>query len=304
MMSEFPCHPLLFGAIADEVSDGVAVLDGFVVTYINSTLEQMISHSKQGLVGQSFLDFSVIEDKVALTKFCLDWSNGNNRKSSLDVNCTYDAGRSHSPASLHFLRMIGDQWDARTIVIMKSKTEIRAAEKRFTLLEKELHQILDNMPDAFYRTDANGIFTMLSPASKDILGYEPAELVGTSITDLYADEKVRFSVIEKLKQANGKPTNVEATLTHKDGSSVWISTNAYMRFDEHHEFIGIEGISRDSTKRRANEVELYRSANTDHLTGLVNRLFLTSNSPALSSNRPIMRVSWHYSIWIWTDLRR
>jgi diguanylate cyclase (GGDEF)-like protein/PAS domain S-box-containing protein len=273
MMPKLPCDPSLFGAIVDELSDGVAVLDSFAVTYINSTLADMVGHSKADLVGSSFLDVAVMEDKTAFDKFCLDWSDGKDHKSSLDVNCFYDAGKSYAPASLIFLRVDGEQRNTETIVILKSKVEIQTAEKRFALLEKEFHQILDNMPDVFYRTNADGIFTMVSPACKNILGYDPKELIGTKISDLYAEPAARSLTIENLKQANGKPTKVEATLLRKDGTSVWASTNAYMRFDECHEFIGVEGIARDSTKRRANEVELYRSANTDHLTGLANRLF-------------------------------
>ncbi len=277
----------LFSTFSDELSDGLVVLDGFIVTYINSKLAEMTGYLRSDLIGRSILDFVRKEDRESLEVFYLSSINDQPFSSGHEAICLHRDGESHFSGLIKFVRIAGSNAQAQSIGIIKTNIDSHVIEKRYAALEKEFHQILDNMPDVFYRTDAEGVITMISPACKMTMGYEPVELIGTKLADLYADSDVRSRTIEKLRSANGKPINVEATLIHKNGNAVWVSTNAYMRFDEKREFIGVEGIARDSTKRRNNEIDLYKAANTDHLTGLSNRLFFNvelSRAVTQSSN--------------------
>jgi len=76
-----------------------------------------------------------------------------------------------------------------------------------------------------------------------------------------------------LQEGKGQVRHVEACLRHKNGSGVWISTNAYMRLDEQGQTIGVEGIARDITERKTLEDKLTTFARIDDLTQVYNRRY-------------------------------
>ncbi|MCK5614349.1 PAS domain S-box protein, partial [Candidatus Pacearchaeota archaeon] len=51
--------------------------------------------------------------------------------------------------------------------------EVKALKKKLMATERDLRSILDNMPDMFFRTNIEGKILIISPAVKNIQGYEP-----------------------------------------------------------------------------------------------------------------------------------
>ena len=140
--------------------------------------------------------------------------------------------------------------------------------------EQEFRQIIENMPDTFYRTDAEGVLTMASPSCVRILGYPPEEVLGRKLIDFYYEPSGRDEVLAKLAASGGKPIQHDSALRHKDGHRVWVFTHLYARTDEQGNYIGVEGITRESTKRKLDEQRWLYAANHDFLTGLNNRGYL------------------------------
>jgi PAS domain S-box-containing protein len=50
--------------------------------------------------------------------------------------------------------------------------------------EDRYKQMIENSPDLFWEFDENANFTYVSPRIRDLLGYEPEELVGKNAFDL------------------------------------------------------------------------------------------------------------------------
>jgi len=125
--------------------------------------------------------------------------------------------------------------------------------------EREIRTILDNIPDIFYRTNKDGQFIMISNAVKGILGYEPEELIGKRVADLYADPDERSKFLKKLEESGGRINGYEALLKRKDGSYIWVSTNAQYYTDENGNIAGVEGIVRDITEHKKLEDELLKT---------------------------------------------
>ena len=146
-----------------------------------------------------------------------------------------------------------------SIVVFADVTEQMEIAERLRNTEKEFQTILNNMPDVFYRTDAQGFITMISPACIEAIGYTPEELIGTKMVDLYVEPEQRGKILEQLVAAKGKSTQVEAFMKRKDGKIVWISTKAFLRMDENGTPTGVEGIARDLTDKKDLENSL-RSA--------------------------------------------
>ncbi len=126
-------------------------------------------------------------------------------------------------------------------------------EERLRESEEEFRRIVENLQDAFYRADMNGVFTFLSPASERVAGYKPEEGVGRPITMFYADPTKRQEFM-KLMMENGFVNDFQARLVHKDGHIVWVSTSARLYKDKDGGIAGVEGIARDiSDRKKADE---------------------------------------------------
>jgi len=157
----------------------------------------------------------------------------------------------------------------------------------------ELESLLNNLPDVFYRTDMNGAVTLISPSVKEVLGYRPEEMQGKFLKDFYCTPGEREKIVQALIKGNGKASLVEAWLRHKDGSPVWISTNAYVRFDNRHEPMYVEGLARNITERKELESKLEHFAKNDGLTGVLNRrAFLEEVEYQIDISH---RYSWSFS---------
>jgi PAS domain S-box-containing protein len=119
-------------------------------------------------------------------------------------------------------------------------------------------EMVENSQDFFWEFDQDANFTYVSPRIKDLLGYEPEELIGLNAFDLMGDaeaERVRkhFDPIAKKHQPFNHLENVNR---HKDGHTVVIESSGTPIFDAAGEFLGYRGIDRDITLRKRVEEDL------------------------------------------------
>ena len=131
------------------------------------------------------------------------------------------------------------------------------AENKLIDSEKELSQILENMQDTYYRTDIEGRVVRASSSVYELLGYQPSEVQGLKIVDLYVDPNDRQRLLTQLGQTGGKVQDFVAQLRRKDGGIIWVSTNAQY-YVHNGEVKGIEGTTRDITRLKNIEAELQR----------------------------------------------
>jgi len=126
--------------------------------------------------------------------------------------------------------------------------------------ERELRTILDNMQDTYYCTDADGRIVRASGSVTQLLGYAPDEVLGMRLADFYVDTAGREQFQAALKAAGGKVQNHEAALRHRNGSIIWVSTNAQYVLDANGQVMSIEGTTRDVTERKRTEEQLLNIA--------------------------------------------
>lgn len=160
----------------------------------------------------------------------------------------------------------------RDITLKKTEMAELEASKR------ELKSIYEELPDVFYRTDMQGIVTMMSPSCFDIIGYRKEEMLGTPLSSYYETPEGRQRVVQAITDGGGKAKRVEAALKHKDGSVVWISTNAFIRFDSKHQPVSVDGVARDISERKQLEEQLITLSRIDSLTGAYSRSYFMEKS--------------------------
>jgi len=147
---------------------------------------------------------------------------------------------------------------------MEKKPTDKEREQSLKELDEKYYQLFDNLYDVFYQTDVDGKIEFISPSIERTAGYNPDKLLGLNIKDLHIEPENPEKMLKEIF-SNGYVKQFEAPLKKKDGSVVWLSTNAVLLKDDEGNVLGIEGVSRDITERRQSEEALrkaYEELNT------------------------------------------
>ena len=88
---------------------------------------------------------------------------------------------------------------------------------------RERDRTWNNSQDLLIVIDFAGVIHAVNPAWSSVLGYAPAELMGTNVLDLVVPEDRERSTDAMHQAASGVLPNYENRLRHRDGSSRWIA---------------------------------------------------------------------------------
>ena len=135
-----------------------------------------------------------------------------------------------------------EQKDSLNRMVQERTAALRESERKY-------REIFENIIDVFYRTDNEGVIRIVSPSVEQIFGYAPDQVIGKRLAGFYVNPEDRNQFLSVL-QEKGEVKGYEAPLRAKNGSVVWVSTNAQFYRDEHGNILGVQGISRDITDRK------------------------------------------------------
>ena len=133
------------------------------------------------------------------------------------------------------------------------------SELEFKSLEKNIADIIKKTSDIFYRTDNEGKIVWISQSVFRVMGYTPEEVIGKDMSSYYANPEERIRFRQLLEENNGAVRNFEAKMRKKDGSEVWLSTDASYWHDNLGSVAGVEGETRDITPKKEIENALRAS---------------------------------------------
>jgi len=144
------------------------------------------------------------------------------------------------------------------------------------LSENELHfRLLTEMSgDMVTRIGRDGRRTYVSPASIQLLGWRPEELLGTRALHAVnlGDKAGTDSLLAALAAGTLTDQTIAYRAQHRDGHEIWVEANIRTTVDvATGECTGAVIISRDTTERKKIEAGLAALATTDGLTGIANR---------------------------------
>ena len=137
----------------------------------------------------------------------------------------------------------------------ESETELKRTEKTLQQSEERFRILVETTTDWFWEVDENAVYTYSSPKIRDILGYEPEEILGKTPFALMAlEEADRVAHIFAPYATSRRPFKLlENTNVHKDGHLVVLETSGIPIFDVKGVFRGYRGIDRDITERKQAE---------------------------------------------------
>ncbi len=147
--------------------------------------------------------------------------------------------------------------------------EKKKAEKVLQLSEEKFRNIFEQFIDLYFRTEMGGNIILVSPSVKKLTGYDPEELIGHSVTNVYYDPSDRKKFITELKKL-GYVDNFELKLLKKNGEVAEVSVNSCIVFGDDRKPKFIEGVIRNITERKKME-EILREAHDQLEINVQNR---------------------------------
>lgn len=138
-------------------------------------------------------------------------------------------------------------------------TEMRKAQNDLAISEARFSQVAEQSQTVIWELDQVGMYTYISPVAAQVFGYEPAELIGKKyFYELHPDE-FQEEFKEHAMDAFNSLLDIkdfENPIIKKDGSLIWVSSNASPIFDKDKQCIGYRGADIDITKRKLAEEEM------------------------------------------------
>jgi PAS domain S-box-containing protein len=135
------------------------------------------------------------------------------------------------------------------------------AEEALRESRKRYQDLVETLSDWVWEVDGNGVYTYVSPKVRDLLGYEPEEVLGKTPFDLMpAAEAHRVKEIFGPLAKRHEPFHqLENVNRHKDGHPVVIETSGAPFFGEDGTFRGYRGVDREIGERKRVEAALRRN---------------------------------------------
>jgi PAS domain S-box-containing protein len=141
---------------------------------------------------------------------------------------------------------------------------------------KKYYNIFNAFPDIYFRIDAEGIVTEVSPSVKSVSGYERDEVLGKSVYD-FIEINREWPRIKKILQRLQHVKDYGLTIRMKNGQLLFCSLNIHDMRNKEGELIGFEGVLLDITdrvlaekRRRKSEAELKEAnASKDKILSII-----------------------------------
>ncbi len=125
-----------------------------------------------------------------------------------------------------------------------------------------LRSLIDNLPDVIYYKDTQSRMLLVNQAQADLLGAPtPLDAIGKTDYDFFSPEFAsKYYQDEQNLFASGNNLTVEEQTIDPQGNPKWINTTKIMLRDDEGKILGLVGIGRDITERRAAELLVAKRA--------------------------------------------
>ena len=147
---------------------------------------------------------------------------------------------------------------ARSVRPVAPAASPTVAREEWEKIEERYHHLIGASHEWMWEVDRHGRYTYVSARCRDLLGYQPEELIGKTPYDLMPPTEARrvkrlFNGIARRREAFQRLENLNR---HKAGRLVTLETNGRPIIDRHGRFQGYRGLDRDITEHKQVEEAL------------------------------------------------
>lgn len=250
----------------EEAPEGYLVIKDGVFVECNHTSEKMIGGSRKDIIGKHPFDIS--------PKFQPDGELSEVKAEAILKSTLMTGGakfewvhtKTDGTEFLTEIKLSKIEMDGQEVIFTtwKDITESRKLAQALEESESRFSQIAEHSGAVIWETDDVGLYTYVSPVSKQVFGYEPEELVGKKyFYDLFPEAYSEKFTKEGLAHLfSGKSLgNWENPIQRKDGTVIWVNTFGTPIIDKSGKFMGYRGSDTDITDRKIAQDELQKFRN-------------------------------------------
>ena len=177
---------------------------------------------------------------------------------------------------LHTLVEVG-VWAAVAAVVHGLMRKLRERHRELRASEQRYRSLFDDNPDAVFSLDRSGSFTSMNAAGGWLLGVDPEALIGRHFGACVVPAELPAVTERFVAALGGQSQNYELTMLDADGCEIaGAATNVPIMAGD--AVVGVHGIVKDISHRKALEDRLAHAALHDSLTGLANRTLLADRA--------------------------
>jgi PAS domain S-box-containing protein len=257
-----------FRQLCDTAPIGIVRCDGHgLITYANQKLE-LIGVTRDRLIGLPWLDAFGIQDPELAAQLddALQFPGA-----VFEHELSYDDALG---LSRWLIITATGEFETKGqmtgfIAAVNDITERKAAETALNSRTEELRLLADNVNDVVFRLGLDGLCRYVTPSVRDVIGAEPAQLVGrTHFLNIHPDDGREFAE-EFLKLTQGAVRH--STLAYRllpefpDADYIWVEANCRVLRDPAGNPYEVVAVLRDITERKAAETALIGKTEELHL---------------------------------------
>ena len=140
-------------------------------------------------------------------------------------------------------------------------TERLAIEKRLYQQQEFARRLVDSFPDLIFVADTKRCYNFVSPKVKEVLGYEPSEMIGVPFGDRTHPEErsAALAVFDDVIQGKRNFASIEIRARHKSGDWRRIRCHFSPLFDVKGAIEGVVMSGRDITEMKRLEEQLIQA---------------------------------------------
>jgi diguanylate cyclase (GGDEF)-like protein/PAS domain S-box-containing protein len=249
------------------------------IVFINDKLEQLLKSNYENIMGRTIFDY-VLPEYHPLIKERIKMAN-NGAKNVERNQIGIRAGKNKIlDIEVTSVPIVFNRKPAVEVFIRDLTIENKLAER--SRKNEDLYRfITDNSTDIISYINPIGVYEYMSPSCTQLLGYNQNEIVNQTMFAFIHPEDMD----EISKTFTEAISHIDyASITHrykkKDGSYLWLETNARTIRKSNKELEGVVTVSRDISKRMEKEEHLLKTnemlrylSNYDSLTDIPNRRY-------------------------------
>jgi PAS domain S-box-containing protein len=249
-----------FTELFETLQEGVylAVPDGHL-TDANPALVRLLGYeSREDMIGLPLSDLYSDPAECAADQAALA-QEGLIRGRQLALR----AKRGEEVTGLHSISAIRDTTGniVRLHGTVVDLTEHKEMERRLRREREFARRLMDSLPDLVFVLDRELRYTFASPSLKDVLGYEPEELICSRLGDRADPEDcpALLAMFRELIAGRGTHGTIEYRSRHKNGEWRLMRTTVRPVVDTEGRIEGVIASARDITEQRHVEQQLVQS---------------------------------------------
>jgi PAS domain S-box-containing protein len=253
-----------YRSLVNTMREGLVEVDSdWNIRFVNERFTEMTGFSKEKLVNSNLIDLVSAEfmetaknelarrraGKFGMYELELMRADGETLFTLISPVARYDPKGNY----------LGSTGVISDITDLKLSTEkLRRSEKRFKFLA-------ENMGDVVWTMDLDLNTTYVSPSIEKLFGYTPEERILQKLEEMITPdslERIQTMLFEELERDKLPGTDPDRTATieveyyHRDGFTLWMENQVKAIRDEVGAVVGIYGVSRNITDRKAAEKAL------------------------------------------------